>query len=162
MLSLRPANILDLPPLYALASDKKRLFLDDYHSFDLDYAREILDSGTCLIIDDHGYPAGVIWFSDQLDDLHCQVHTLVDPKHWREILKLDILGQGMDWAFETLGIAKILAECLSTQSTALRILRKYKFYEHKPFYKHTRQGGVVVDVIRFEARKNFWRRSRKC
>lgn len=160
MLTLRPSNLLDLPPLYALANDYKSQFLDDYHDIDLEYAQGLCNSGACLVIDDFGYPAGAVWFSDQVDDLHCQVHVLVHPKHWREVIRRDILPQAVDWAFENLGVGKILAEPLSTQKTAMRLLRKYRFYEHKPWYKHTKQGGVVVDVTRFEARKNYWRRLR--
>lgn len=160
MLILRPSNLLDLPPLYSLASDTKHLFLDDYSDFDLEYAHGVCNSRATLIIDHYDYPAGAIWFEDQVDDLHCQVHVLVHPKHWRQVLKQDILGQAVDWAFNNLGVNKILAEPMSTQKTAIRLLRKYQWYEHKPWYKHTKQGGITVDIIRFESRKNYWRQYR--
>lgn len=160
MLTLRLANLLDIPPLYALACDKKHLFLDDYHEIDLEYAHGLCNSRASLIIDHYDYPAGAVWFDDQLEDLHCQMHVLVNPKYWRQVIKQDILPQAVDWAFDCLGVNKILAEPMSTQKGAIQLLRKYKFYEHKPWYKHTKQNGVLVDVIRFEARKNYWRRLR--
>lgn len=159
MLILRPSQITDIPPLYRLASDKKHLFLDDYSDFDLEYAHGVCN-GSALVIDHYDYAVGAIWFDDQRDDLHCQLHALVQPQHWREVLKQDMLGKAVDWAFENLGVAKILAEPMSTQKSAIRLLRKYRFMEHRPWYKHTKQNGIVVDVIRFEARKNFWRRHR--
>jgi len=160
MLTLRPPSPLDLPTLYALAVDHQDKFLDDYTEIDLDYAQQIIADPGTQIIDAYGYAVGAVWFSERKDDLHASVHALINPKYYRAILKEDILGKAVDWAFDTLGVGKVLAEAMSTQSTALSLLRRYKFYEHKPFYKHTKQRGVIVDVIWFEARKNFWRKQR--
>src|SRR5690242_19161441 len=114
MLKLRPPHPFDLPPLFTLANDKKHLFLDDYRDFDLEYAHGVCNSRAALVIDHFNYPAGAVWFDDILDDLHCQMHVLVHPEFWRQVIKQDILPQTVDWAFETLGVAKVLAEPMST------------------------------------------------
>jgi RimJ/RimL family protein N-acetyltransferase len=160
MLILRAPIPYDLPPIYALAMDEKDKFLDDYQVFDLDYAKELIASPHARIIDDHGYAAGIVWFDETRDDLHTQMHVLVKPEYWKQVIQLDLLPQAADWCFDTMNVAKILAEPMSTQKGAIKLLRKYKFYEHKPFYKHTKQKGVIVDVIPFELRKNYWRKLR--
>jgi RimJ/RimL family protein N-acetyltransferase len=161
MLSIRPPSPLDLPPLYALAVDHKGKFLDDYSDFDADFARYVLALPGTLIMDDYGYAAGVAWFDDQVDDLRATMHLLVRPEAWRQVIKQGLLPAVVDSAFDTLGVAKILAEPMSSQKGAIKLLRKYKFYEHKPFYKHTKQGGIIVDTILFELRRKFWRQHGK-
>lgn len=160
MLILRPPTPHDLPPLYNLAMDERDKFLDDYTTFDLEYAKVVVTSPHALVIDDYGYAAGIVWFDDTREDLHTSMHVLVKPEYWKQVIKLDLLPQAADWAFDNMGVGKILAEPMSTQKGAIKLLRKYKFYEHKPFYKHTKQKGVIVDVIHFELRKNYWRKLR--
>lgn len=155
-LKLRAPLAHDLPPLYNLAIDQADKFLDDYESFDLSYAQDVLADPYTLVIDDHGYACGVVWFNNTLDDLHTEMHVLVRPEYWRQVIKQDVLPQAVTKTFAEMCVGKILCKPMHTQKSALRLLRKYKFYEHKPWRKHTRQKGVKVDVILFELRKNYW------
>jgi RimJ/RimL family protein N-acetyltransferase len=160
MLILRAPSPLDLPPLYNLAEDTSSKFLDDYHSFDLEYAHGILIDSNTLVIDDNGFAVGVFWFDEVRADLHAQFHLLARPEYWRRILKEDICGQAVSLAFEKVGVSKFMAQTLSTQKSAIKLLRRYGFFEHRPWYKHTRQGGIKVDVINFELRRKHWEKQR--
>lgn len=156
MLILRKPTLIDLPPLYALAEDHRHKFLDDYTSFDLVFAQEVLINMPSAVIDDHGYACGVAWFDPVRDDLHAEIHLLINPQYWRRVIRQDVLRDLLNWGFEALGVNKIIARPMSTQKDAMRVLRRYSFYEHKPFYKHTRQKGVIVDEIVFELRRGYW------
>lgn len=160
MLTLRPPTPLDLPPLYNLAEDTAGKFLDDYHVFDLPYAQSILESPHTLVIDDSGFACGAFWFTEIRDDLHAQFHLLVRPDCWRKVLAQNVPAQGVDAAFERLGVGKLLAQALHTQKSAIRLLRRHGFFEHRPWRKHTRQGGVKVDVINFELKRSYWEKHR--
>lgn len=156
-LKLRPASPFDTPPLMALLADHKDKFLDDFDTFDPAIVQDVINSGTSLVIDDHGYAAGVFYFNDQVDDLRATIHLLVRPEYMRQLIKQDLVSQALDFAFDELKVKKIIAEAMSSQKNALKLLRKYRFYEHKPWYKHTRHAGEIVDVIRFELRRTNWR-----
>jgi RimJ/RimL family protein N-acetyltransferase len=136
--------------------DHQVKFMDDYHEVTVPYLQAIADDPATLIIDDHGYAAGVIWFDDTVDNLRTAMHILIRPEYWRPVIQQDILPQAATKTFEKLGVGKILAFPMSTQKTAIRVLRRYGFYEHKPWLKHTRQNGVKVDVIMFELRRKYW------
>lgn len=159
MLTLRAPSPLDLPPLYTLAVDHQSKFLDDFSEFDAGHAHELLSLPGTLVFDDYGYAAGAAWFTERKADLRATMHLLVRPEAWRAVIKQNLIADVLENAFETLGVAKILAEPMSTQKGAIKLLRKHKFYEHKPFYKHTKHNGVIVDVILFELRRNFWRKN---
>ena len=160
MLTLRAPSPLDLPTLYALALDHKGKFLDDYTEFDLDYAQAILASPTTLVIDEYGFAVGAVWFDDTLEGIRTTVHGLIRPEKVRALIKDDIFGKAVDWAFEEMRVKKVIAECMSTMQMAQGLLRRYKFQEHRPFFKHTKQNGVLVDVIWFEAKRHYWSKMR--
>lgn len=157
-LTLRPASQNDFYPLCALADDYKHLVLDDYDVFDTSVVERII-SGCCLVFDS-GYQEGAIWFDNVVDDLRADVHILVRPQYLRQIIKQSLIPQAFDLAFEVLKVGKILAYPMHTQKTALKLLRRYKFYEHKPWTKHTRVNGLKTDVIMFELRRSYWRKER--
>lgn len=151
---------MDLPPLYNLAEDNASKFLDDYHSFDLSYATEVLNDPNTIVVDDSGFPVGVFWFNETLDDLHTQFHFLARPEYFRRILEQDICGKAADLTFARMKVGKMLAQAMHTQTSAIKLLRRYGFYEHKPWHKHTRQNGVKVDIINFELKRSFWEKKR--
>lgn len=158
-LKLRKPETFDLPPLYALADDYKHKAMDDYDVFNAEVVKEILQGHT-LVIDEYGYAVGAIWFDDVIDDLRGTVHLMVRPRYMPKVLEQELIPQAFDWAFKNLKIGKILAYPMHTQKTALKLLRKYRFYEHKPWHKHTKVKGTKVDVIMFELRKSFWEKNR--
>jgi RimJ/RimL family protein N-acetyltransferase len=159
-LTLRKPTPLDLPPLYNLAEDRKSDFLDDYHDFSLEYAKRLLEDEDTIIIDDNGFAAGAVWFTEKREDLHAQMHLLIRPEYWRRCFKEDIFNKIVDFSFENVKVSKLLAQVMDTQKTALKILRKYGFFEHKPWHKHTKHKGVKVDIINFELKKGYWEKKR--
>ena len=146
----------DLPPSFNMFVDQAGKFLDDFHEVTLPYVQEILADAHTLVVDDHGYALGVIWFDDTVGDLHTTMHVLFRPEAWRAVIRQNILPKAATHAFKTMGVGKLLAFPMRTQKTAIKVLRKYKFYEHKPWYKHTRYQGIKVDIIMFELRKKYW------
>lgn len=159
-LLLRPANHLDLPPLMALAHDFKNLFLDDYSELEMEDVADVVKSGRAFVFDLHGYAVGCIWFDEVLDDLHCQVHVLVRPEYLRQVLKQDFIGLSIDWAFEQLKVGKVKARTMSTEKSAIKLLRRFKFKDAAPVFKETRHNGVKVDMIHWEMRRNWWLKDR--
>lgn len=156
-LHLRPANPLDLPPLYALAEDHKHKFLDDYTTFSPDYARLLLADENTLVIDDgYGYAVGAFWFDDTRDDLHTTIHMLIRPEYYRALVKADLGKLSADHAFYKMGVARIYAFPMHTQTNAIKYLKRYGFYSHLPWRSHTKQGGKRVDTIFMELKKSNW------
>jgi len=156
LLKLRAPRVTDLPPLYALAEDHKHKFLDDYHDFDLEYAKRILNNPHTLIIDDHDYAVGVFWFDDTVDDLHSTIHMLIRPEYFRKFLKQGLGAEVINTAFESLGVLRLYGFPMSTQGSAIKILKKHHFYSHIPWRSHTKQQGKRVDTIFLELKRSTW------
>lgn len=142
----------------ALIQDFKDGFVNDYDDeIDLQWVYQVLSSGNCrLICDQYDYPVGGFWLDGIMDDLHGRLHFIIRPEYLKQCLKQDLFNQWISETFEQYGFSKLIAECYNTQKTAIKLLRKYQFYEHKPFFKHTRQKGVIVDLIVFELRRRNW------
>lgn len=155
-LTLRPATPLDLPPLYVLAQDNKSKFLDDYHSFGVDYASEIMACPHTRVIDDGYYPVGAYWLTEITDDLHAEMHMLVHPSAWRDVLRQGLSAEMLDYTFSALGVGRIYAHPMSTQRSAIRLLKRHHFYAHLPWRSHTKQGGKRVDTIFMELKRSKW------
>ena len=103
-LTLRKPNKLDLPPLYNLAIDHASKFLDDYHSFDVEYAQLIIDDPDTIVVDDNGFAAGVVWFDDKVPELRASIHFLLRPEYWLSFYKHSLHKQIIQQAFEEQGL----------------------------------------------------------
>lgn len=159
-LKLRAPRLTDLPPLYALAEDHKDSFLDDDHDFNLEYAQAILNDPQTIIIDDHDYAVGVLWFDETVKGLRSSIHILFRPRYWPLIKSQQTIAQALDLAFEQLGVERIYAYPLDHQKAALNLLKEHHFYSHKPLRGYAWVKGKKADLIFHELKRTSWEKHR--
>jgi len=156
VLTLRKPNEKDVPPLTLLAHDHGTKFLDDYHEITLEYCYSILNDDDTLVIDDNGFPVGVVWFDDKIKGLHSSIHFLIRPECWKQFLKQELHKAVISKSFEEQDIKKLCAYTMHNQKTAIKLLKKLGFYEHKVWRSHTHQQGKCMDVTFFELKRSSW------
>lgn len=156
MLTLRKPNKLDLPPLYNLAMDHASKFLDDYHSFNLEYAQLIIEDPDTIIVDDNGFAAGVVWFDDKVPELRASIHFLLRPEYWLKFYKNKLPDRVIQQTFDDLKLERIYAYPMDNQHTAIKILKRLGFFSHLPWRSNTRQQGKKRDVIFHELKRSNW------
>ena len=159
MLTLRPPTEDDLPPLCVLAHDHSQKFLDDYHEITLAYAQSLLADPDSIVIDDGGYPVGLVWFDDKVPGLHSSIHFLLRPECWRAFMREKTAKAVIDKAFEAQGLHKLCAYTMDNQHTAAKLLKSLGFYEHQVWRSHTHQNGKRMDVTFWELKKSKWLKS---
>ena len=157
-LTLRVPKALDFFAVYTLAAQQAPHFLDDFHDITPRYLERILSDPASRIIEQKAHPVGVVWYDPVLADLHAEIHFLLQPCCWKQALREGLPAQIVSDVFSRLGVDKLLAYPMHTQTTALTLLRRTGFYEHNPWRNHTRQHGRKVDVIFFELKKNYWKK----
>jgi RimJ/RimL family protein N-acetyltransferase len=159
-LHLRPALPKDIPPLWRLMEDYQHRFFNDFDTLDREWIQALVQSGELITIDDAGYAVGVIWFSDQLADLHAEIHLLIQPQALRLALKQQLFAEILDKAFYLLQVRKIKAIAMETQVGAIKLLRRLKFKQNGLFRNETKVKGKAVDVFTFELHRKFWEKYR--
>lgn len=158
MLTLRPALIVDIPPLTTMLEDQCDKYYDDYTVFDPLYVVHLVKSGELLSIDHAGYAVGCVWYAEKQDDLHVRLHFLVRPKWLKTCIKQRVFEDAIDYAFDVLGVQKIKARPFEFQKGAIKLLNRYKF-KHLGYERNeTRKNGKLVDVVPFELHAKYWKR----
>jgi len=161
MITLRTANATDTPTLAAMMHDHAHIYLDDYHEVSNDLAGLLIASGDVIAYDWYGLAIGFAWFSDKHPDkLHASVHILIEPRHYRQVKKLDLVAKMLDRAFAVYDVGKIKAQCMHTQTSAMKLLKAHKFKQIALNRNETKKGGKKVDVFGFELHRKFWTRNR--
>lgn len=155
-LSLRPAELVDIPMVFGLLDDQKDQLFDDFSGFSLDSIRELQEAGQMLVIAD-SLARGVIWVHSQVVDLHLCVFAAFERKRLKSIMKSRLLEQAIDLIFEDAGVRKIKVPVLSSQPGSQKLLLKMGFRSHKPFHKETYQGGIITDVTWFDLTRHYWK-----
>ncbi len=163
--SLSPQSIVirsihpdDGPAVWALLDDYRPMFQDDYETLSPGWVLSLVNSGEPLVLEAEGYPIGMAWYSDIRMQLHAMIHVLFRPQYLRAILKQGLLESVLDYGFQTLDLRKIKAMAMSTQTTAIKLLRRYQFKQCGLFRKETRQHGKLIDVLAFELSRGYWKR----
>lgn len=156
MLTLRPPTERDIAPLYNLADAHATKFLDDYHEISLKYANSLLSDPDSLVIDDSGFPVGLVWFDDKVPGLHSSIHFLLNPEFWRAFLRESTAIKVINHAFESQDIIKLCAYTMDNQKTASKLLKSLGFYQHQVWRSHTHQDGKRRDVTFWELKKSSW------
>lgn len=158
MLSLRPANALDIPPIVLLVEQYKDQILSDYDTYSREFIITLIERGELIAIDAFGYAVGVIWFYDRLDDLHCKISLLIRPEYLKQALREDTFSKVLELAFKQVG--KVEAEPMASQKGAIKLLRKHHFLKLCDRHKHTRKNGVKTDMQLWECKRSRYNKKR--
>lgn len=156
-LMLRPATLLDIPPLTALIARYRDRYFDDFDTWDTAFLVELIRSGALTVIDDGGYPAGLLWLNHRVADLHVTAHLLMHPRMVRRIYREGILDAMLARIFAT-GVRKIKALPMACQTGTVRLLKRLRFKLSGILREETRYRGKPTDVLIFELSRKYWQK----
>jgi RimJ/RimL family protein N-acetyltransferase len=158
VLTLRKPEPRDLAPVFNLANDYGSKFLDDYHEVSDAYIVQMMHDPFSFIVADNGFPIGLVWFTDKLDDLHSEIHFLIRPEYWRPFIKQKLGAEIISQAFVEQNVLRFYAYTMDNQRTAFKLLKSLHFFSHKPWMSHTKQAGKRRDVTFHELKRSTWRK----
>ncbi len=157
MITLRPATVADVPSVAVLLHEHKQSFLSDGLIIDINQLATAAKKGQLLVmVDAQDYPVGAVLFNDFYQDLHCTIGAMVNPKHWRSVLKAKLLAQAVDYAFETFNISKIKCTVMDSQSTAKKLLKRHHFRFVGIQYNEVYRNSIRENLCIYELKKGFW------
>ena len=153
-MSLRVADKSDIPTIQALIDEFTAPHLEDDQ--EAPTALEVLESGYTVMIDRYGFPVGAFYLHDITDRLHATISLLLRPKHMRQAFRDNIFGEFLDKAFAAMGFRKLKARALRTQTGAVKLLKRYRFFRTCELWNETWIGGKATDVFWFELQRKYW------
>lgn len=157
MLTLRIATMDDAASILAVMERYKQTYLDDYHEVTLDTALEPIQANQMIAIELSGCVVGAFWLTDWADDdLHCQLHLLIDKPFVRRALKEDLFEQVTAFVFKNSNVVKIKALAMEHMDTAIKLLKRTGFKQNGLFRNETKVDGKLRDVFAFELHKRYW------
>lgn len=158
--SLRMAGPLDIPTIWCLADEHKDSYLRDDEELTRSFVMELVNNGEVVVCHDGGLPFGMFWVADITDNLHGTIHFLCDPKRLKDILRHDIIAKFIDRAFVVYNVEKLKGLAVETQTTALKLLARHRFFRVGKLINETRVKGKPTNVVLFELQRHYWQKLR--
>ena len=154
--SLRMAGPLDIPTVWCLLEDHADGMLDDGQELDKTVIAELINAGEIVVCHDGGLPWGAFWVSDIDEKLHGLIHFLCEPSKLKTVLRHDLIGKFIDRAFVVYDIAKLKGRALETQTSAISLLAKHRFFRVGKQINEVRKDGKPTNVVLFELQRHYW------
>jgi RimJ/RimL family protein N-acetyltransferase len=161
LLEIRTSNVDDLIPLMVLVKDHYKKFTEDSDPPIWKGIAALIANGEIITLTHNHYPVGLFWFNNFKKDLFVEIHFLVWPKYYREIVKSDIFEKVLTRAFQIFKVRKIKAQPLETQHGICSTLKRYHFLECRRREREAMMNGKILDIRVFELRSKWWNKHLK-
>lgn len=152
--SLREATVSDTASLFGLLTDFAHTFEEDGR--DLFTPKEAMEAGPVYMVDYYGFPVGAFLLTDMDEGLHASIHLLLRPEYMRRALRSGILIEFVDTAFSRYDLVKLKARALANQGTAIKLLKRHRFFSICKLWNETRVNGKPTDLYLFELNRRYW------
>lgn len=157
-LTIRPATLDDRFAVWELVEKFKHTCSDDFGTLAAtDIVAWIID-GEVIIVQQGVDLVAAMWFGDVHGDVHGTIHFMMYPRYARLAKRINLYNRLINYVFDNQAVVKIKAKCMTTQSTAIKLLKELGFKQNALHRNETRVNGKLVDEFGWELHRPYWNR----
>lgn len=176
---IRDSEKTDGPELFDMLLNYSDNWKHDHIDLSNQFVQQIAGAKELLTVEQQGKITGFFLVTDIAEGLHCQVHFLVYPHHWKGWNDDNVFEAFIDTVWARYNVVKLKASALASQveqETSKRdgngkpikrlrplgkLLKRLKFFRLWMQVDEYMVDGTLHNGITHEIRRAFWHRERK-